>query len=126
MSTMKEVKTTIKIVKKYNKNIAITQCTSSYPCPPKISDIGVIPEYIRSFKIVTGLSDHTNGIYTSIGSVALGARIIEKHFTLNKKAIGPDHASSIEPHELKSLVEGCNVVFDARDKNKKSTVKKKK
>jgi len=119
MSTLKEVKTTIETIKKYNKNIAITQCTSSYPCPPKISDIGVIPEYIKMFKIVTGLSDHTNSIYTSIGSIALGSRIIEKHFTLNKKADGPDHASSIEPLELKSLVEGCNAVFDARNKIKK-------
>ena len=101
MSTMKEVKTTIKIVKKYNKNIAITQCTSSYPCPPKISDIGVIPEYIRSFKIVTGLSTILM-VSIIIGSVALGARIIEKHFTLNKKVIGPDQ---YPPHELKSLVE---------------------
>ena len=119
MSTLKEVKTTIETIKKYNKNVAITQCTSSYPCSPKISDIGVIPEYIKMFKIVTGLSDHTNSIYTSIGSIALGSRIIEKHFTLNKKADGPDHASSIEPLELKSLVEGCNAVFDARNKIKK-------
>ena len=119
MSTMKEVKKTIEIVKKFNRNIAITQCTSSYPCSPKISDIGVIPEYIKRFKIICGLSDHTNSIYTSIGSIALGARIIEKHFTLNKRAIGPDHASSIEPNELKSLVEGCNAVFDARNKYKK-------
>ena len=119
MSTLKEVKTTIETIKKFNKNVAITQCTSSYPCSPKISDIGVIPEYIKMFKIVTGLSDHTNSIYTSIGSIALGSRIIEKHFTLNKKADGPDHASSIEPLELKSLVEGCNAVFDARNKIKK-------
>ena len=64
MSTMKEVKKTIEMVK-FNRNIAITQCTSSYPCSPKISDIGVIPEYIKTFKIICGLSDHTNSIYTS-------------------------------------------------------------
>ena len=85
MSTFNEVERTINTVKKYNKNIAITQCTSSYPCNPKISDIGVIPEYIKKFKIIAGLSDHTNSIYTSIGSIAMNARIIEKHFTLNKK-----------------------------------------
>ena len=119
MSTFKEVENTIKIVKRFNKNIAITQCTSSYPCNPKISDIGVIPEYIKKFKLITGLSDHTNSIFTSIGSIALNARIIEKHFTLNKKSIGPDHASSIEPHELKDLVDGCNAVFLAKGNIKK-------
>lgn len=119
MSTLKEVENTIHIVKKYNKNIAITQCTSAYPCPPKISDIGVIPKYINKFKLITGLSDHTNSIYTSIGSIALGSRIIEKHFTLNKKSKGPDHASSIEPEELKDLVKGCNDVFFASGNNKK-------
>ena len=119
MSTMKEVSETINIVKKINPNIAIMQCTSVYPCPYEISNIGVIPEYIKKFKLITGLSDHTNSIYTSIGAVALGARIIEKHFTLNKKLKGPDHASSIEPQELKELVEGCNAVFEARGSNKK-------
>ena len=90
------------------------------PCNPKISDIGVIKTYIKKFKIITGLSDHTDSIYTSIGAVALGARIIEKHFTLNKKQIGPDHKSSLEPDELKKLVNGCNEVFYARSEKKNS------
>jgi sialic acid synthase SpsE len=118
MSTLKEIEYTISKVKKINKNIAITQCTSSYPCNPKISNIGVIPKFIKKFKLITGLSDHTSDIYTSIGAVALGARIIEKHFTLNKKSNGPDHASSLEPNELKSLVKGCNEVFFARGDKK--------
>ena len=119
MSTLKEVEYTFNHVKKINKNIALTQCTSSYPCDPKISDINVIKLYKEKFNVVTGLSDHTSSIYTSIGAVSLGARIIEKHFTLNKKAKGPDHASSLEPHELKNLVEGCNIVFDATQNNLK-------
>ena len=119
MSTLSEVSETIKIVKKYNKNIALTQCTSSYPCDPKISDIKVIQEYIKKFNLIAGLSDHTSSIYTSIGAIALGAKIIEKHFTLNKKSKGPDHASSLEPNELKDLVDGCNAVFYASKNNKK-------
>lgn len=119
MSNLKEIDTTIAKVKKINKNIALTQCTSSYPCDPKISDIGVIPKFIKRYKMITGLSDHTNSIYTSIGAVALGAKIIEKHFTLNKREKGPDHASSLEPHEMKQLVTGCNAVFDARGDQKK-------
>ncbi len=119
MSTFKEVKHTFNIVKKINKNIALTQCTSAYPCNPKISDISVIKEYINKLNVVAGLSDHTSTIYTSIAAIAYGARIIEKHFTLNKKAKGPDHASSLEPEELKRLVEGCNSVFYATRNSKK-------
>ncbi len=119
MSSLKEVKETFNQVYKINKKIALTQCTSIYPCPSKYSDIGVVKDYIKKFKIPVGLSDHTDSIYTSLGAVALGACIIEKHFTLNKKARGPDHASSIEPHELKQLVEGANAIFEARNEKKK-------
>lgn len=119
MSTLKEVEETYKNVIKINKKISLTQCTSIYPCPSEFSDIGVITQYIKKFKVPIGLSDHTNNIYTSLGAVALGARIIEKHFTLNKKAVGPDHASSIEPNELKELVDGSNIIFKARHGNKK-------
>jgi sialic acid synthase SpsE len=119
MSSLKEVKETFNQVYKINKKIALTQCTSIYPCPSKYSDIGVVKDYIKKFKIPVGLSDHTDSIYTSLGAVALGACIIEKHFTLNKKARGPDHASSIEPHELKQLVEGANAIFEARNEKKR-------
>ena len=118
MSTMNEVTETFNEVYKINKKIALTQCTSVYPCPSKYSDIGVIKEYIKKFKIPVGLSDHTNNIYTCLGAIALGACIIEKHFTLNKKAPGPDHASSIEPQELKQLVDGANAIFEARNHKK--------
>ena len=125
MSTLKEVSETINIVKKINSNIAIMQCTSVYPCPYEISNIGVITKYLDMFNLITGLSDHTNSIYTSIGAVALGARIIEKHFTLDKKMKGPDQASSIDPQELSDLVEGCNAVFYARSEEKKIHFKEK-
>ena len=125
MSSMKEVKETVNIVKKVNNNIAIMQCTSAYACPYNISDIGVISTYLNTFNLIIGLSDHTNSIYTSIGAVALGARIIEKHFTLDKKMKGPDHASSIEPHELENLVEGCNAVLMPGSKKKFIEQKKK-
>ena len=70
------------------------------------------------------MSDHTNTIYTSLGAIALGATVIEKHFTLNKKSKGPDHASSIEPSELKILTEGALAIFKAGGKSKKFTKKR--
>ena len=66
-----------------------------------------------------GHSDHTYGTEIPPLAIAAGASIIEKHFTLDKKANGPDHASSLEPHELKDLVEGCNAVFFASQNDKK-------
>jgi hypothetical protein len=118
MSEMNEIAYTINKVKKYNNNICITQCTSAYPCPPSISDIGVIKTFKNKFKLPVGLSDHTNNNYTSFGAIALGAVLIEKHFTLDKKMNGPDHASSINPEELKELVEGCNAIYSAKSERK--------
>ena len=126
MSNLNEISETIKIVKKYNKRIIITQCTSAYPCPPEISDIRVITQFKRKFNTPIGLSDHTNNNFTSFGAVALGACIIEKHFTLDKKLPGPDHASSININELSELVKGCNEIFLAtKNQNKKIHLKEK-
>jgi sialic acid synthase SpsE len=71
----------------------------------------VIPKYMDMFKVPVGLSDHSRGIYTALGAVALGACLIEKHFTLDKLQRGPDHASSLEPFELSELVKGAEAVF---------------
>ncbi len=125
MSTLEEVKYTFDQIYKINKKIVLTQCTSIYPCPYEYSDIGVITQYREKFSVPIGLSDHTNSIYTSLGAVALGACLIEKHFTLNKKSKGPDHASSIEPNELKELVDGSNAIFLARSSKKKIHEKEK-
>ena len=114
MSTISEISNTINDFKKYNKKIVITHCTSVYPCPYELSNIGVIPLLRKKYSLPVGLSDHTSTIYTSLGAVALGACLIEKHFTLNKKSKGPDHASSIEPSELKLLTEGALAIFKSK------------
>jgi len=88
-----------------NKNLCVLQCTASYPCDYDRLDLGVIDTYRNHFEdIVIGLSDHSNGI--SMGPVAylLGARVIEKHYTLNRASKGTDHAFSIEPVGLRKLV----------------------
>ena len=104
MSTLKEVKYTFDQVYKINKKIILTQCTSIYPCPYEYSDIGVITQYRDEFSVPIGLSDHTNSIYTSLGAVALGACLIEKHFTTDKNLPGPDHKASVLPDEFTLLV----------------------
>lgn len=118
MCTENEIKETIKNVKKFNKKIVITHCTSVYPCPYELTNIAYIKRLQKLFEFPIGLSDHTNTIYTSLAAVTLGAVIIEKHFTLNKRDVGPDHASSIEPHELKQLTEGSLAIHKSKGEKK--------
>lgn len=119
MSEFEEIEETVNILKKFNVPFAITHCTSIYPCPPERVNLRIITKLINKFDVPIGLSDHTNNIYSSFGAVAHGACIIEKHFTLDKRSSGPDHKSSIEPHELKELVKGCNYIHKSNGSIKK-------
>lgn len=86
-------------------NFAILQCTSGYPCVPEEMNLGVISTYRSQFPdVVVGLSDHQNGIAMALVGYVLGARIIEKHFTLNRANKGTDHKFSLEPTGLRKLV----------------------
>ena len=86
------------------KKISVLHCTSEYPAPSKDLNLNCIPLLANAFDINVGYSDHSLGIEASIAAVTLGAKIIEKHFTLDKNLIGPDHSASINPDELKRLV----------------------
>ena len=85
--------------------IILLKCTSTYPASPQNSNLNTIPHLMQMFDCIVGLSDHTMGIGTSVAAIALGARVIEKHFTLSRADGGVDSTFSLEPHELKSLVE---------------------
>jgi pseudaminic acid synthase len=84
--------------------LILLKCTSTYPATPENTNLNTLPHMRDMFKCHTGLSDHTMGIGASIASVALGARFIEKHFTLSRADGGVDSVFSLEPDELKSLV----------------------
>lgn len=86
------------------QDLILLKCTSTYPATPENTNLLTIPHLSAMFDCHVGLSDHTMGIGTAVASVALGARVIEKHFTLRRKDGGVDSAFSIEPEELKSLV----------------------
>jgi len=111
-----------------NDQIALLKCTSAYPALLEESNLRTIPNLADTFNTVVGLSDHTLGISAPIASVALGAKIIEKHFILDRKMGGPDAAFSMEPDEFRSMVEAVREVekalgtvnYDLTEKTKKS------
>jgi N,N'-diacetyllegionaminate synthase len=107
MSDLNEVGNAIKILENAGtarEKITILHCTSSYPAP--IEDINLMAMHSMrdAFKVTTGYSDHSAGIEVAIAAVALGAKVIEKHFTLDKSLPGPDHKASLDLAELKELV----------------------
>jgi N-acetylneuraminate synthase len=93
--------------------IALLHCTSAYPAPPADSNLCTIPLLADDFGVVAGLSDHTPGTAAAVAAVALGAGIIEKHFTLSRDDGGPDAAFSLEPGELAQLCEQCRTAWQA-------------
>ncbi len=98
------------------KELAILRCVSGYPAPAEDYNLRTIPDMIARFGLVTGLSDHTLDNTTAIASVALGASIIEKHFTLDRNAGGPDDSFSLEPAELATLCQGTQTAWSALGK----------
>lgn len=99
-----------------NDKIAILKCTSSYPAPLEEINLKTIPDMINKFSTVTGLSDHTLGSEVAIASVAMGAKIIEKHFILDRSIEGPDSDFSMEPDEFKEMVNSIRKVEKALGK----------
>jgi pseudaminic acid synthase len=91
-----------------NSDIALLKCTSSYPAPFSDANLVTIRDLASTFDVVSGLSDHTMGIELPIAAVALGAQIIEKHFTLSRKDGGVDSAFSLEPDEFKQMIRSCS------------------
>jgi len=98
------------------KELAILHCVSGYPAPAEDYNLFTIPDMIERFDLVTGLSDHTLDNTTAIASVALGASIIEKHFTLNRNGGGPDDSFSLEPVEMAALCKGAKTAWQALGK----------
>jgi len=96
-----------------NNDIVILKCTSGYPAPLEEVNLVTIPDIAKRFNVIAGLSDHTLGISVSVASVALGAKIIEKHFILDKALGGPDASFSLEPKEFTAMVTAVREVEKA-------------
>jgi len=115
MNSIQSIKPSVNIIKKAKIPLALLHCTNIYPTPARLVRLDCINQLKKSFpNQIIGISDHTKNNYSSLGAVALGARIIEKHFTDNKKKKGPDISCSMDPKELRELIDGSKVIFEAR------------
>jgi len=114
MATLGEVEEAVQAARRTGATqVALLKCTSAYPAPPEEMNLRTIPHLAEAFGVPVGLSDHTLGISVPVAAVALGACIVEKHFTLSRDIPGPDSAFSLEPHEFKAMVEAIRTVEKA-------------
>ncbi len=126
MNDIKSISLAVEILENNKINYALLHCTSLYPTPYEKVRLNAMIELKSNFpNAVIGLSDHSIGNYTSFAAVALGASIIEKHFTSNKKWSGPDVPISLNPAELKDLIKGTESIYKAL-KGKKEILKEEK
>jgi len=116
---LEEVDDAVTIFKDAGVDLILLHCTSSYPTPFDQVNLRVMETLEKKFSVPVGLSDHTPGIAVPIAAAALGAVVIEKHFTLDKNAEGPDHKASLEPDEVKSMVEGVRAAEAALGSSEK-------
>ena len=115
MNTIESIRPSVEIFRKARVPFALLHCTNIYPTPPELVRLGALKILQDAFPdAVIGLSDHTTSNYTCLGAVALGASILERHFTDRMDRLGPDISSSMNPNSLKSLIEGSKIIYEAR------------
>ncbi len=113
LSDWNEMDSAVACVRENGSQVAVLQCTTSYPCPPEKLGLNVISELRERYQCPVGLSDHSGGIYAGLAAVTLGAKIIEVHVTFSRECFGPDVIASITTAELKQLVEGARFIETA-------------
>jgi pseudaminic acid synthase len=112
MANLEEISEAVETAKENGcKDLVLLHCISGYPTPPEQSNLMVIPDLSEKFNVPVGLSDHSMGTSVAIASIALGACIIEKHFTLSRAEKGPDSYFSLEPKELKQLCQDTKIAW---------------
>lgn len=114
MASLSEIDEAVRTVRESGgSQMALLKCTSAYPASPEEMNLRTIPYLAQAFNVPTGLSDHTLGLETALAAVAIGASIVEKHFTLSREDPGPDSSFSTEPNEFKEMVNAIRTVEKA-------------
>ncbi len=119
MSTLEEVEKAINFLRAKNPRVALLHCVSKYPCPPEELHLKTIDFYKEKFDMPIGFSDHSIGIEPDLVAVAMGATILEKHFSMSRTLWGSDHKVSMTPQELSDLVNGVNKVLESAEEKQK-------
>ena len=118
MNDIPSIRRSVEVMKEHAVPFMLMHCVSIYPTPYDKMRLKSIVQLTTEFDVPVGLSDHSLGIYTCLGAVALGAVALEKHFTISRSWPGPDNPFSIEPHELRELVNGARAVWQALEGDK--------
>ena len=127
MANVEEIQEAIDSIRSQNNNdIILLHCNSLYPTPVNVVNLNAIKTMHNIFKLPIGFSDHTTGIHIPVAAVAKGAKVIEKHFTLDRKMKGPDHHFAVEPDELKQMVKNIRDVEKAAGTGVKKVTKEEK
>jgi len=104
MSGLEDIDVAMAEIRNYHDDVILLHCNSTYPCPEEQIGLPVMEALIERYEVPVGYSGHEKGIGPSVGAAALGACVVERHFTLDKTLKGTDHQASLEPHELASMV----------------------
>jgi sialic acid synthase len=120
MHSFEEIKNAVEFLRKYNDQIILLQATTLYPCPDELANIMTLKTFREKLDLLVGYSSHDKGVIIPAATVVLGACIIEKHFTLDRTMIGPDHAASAEPRGLELIVKYVHGVEKALGNGEKT------
>lgn len=119
MNTISSIEPSVEIFRENKNQFALLHCTNIYPTPPELVRLGGVQQLKNKFSdAIVGLSDHTTSNHTCFGAVALGASILERHFTDSMEREGPDIINSMDPIALRELIEGSEIIFKARGGSK--------
>ena len=113
MASLAEIDEAVRIIKESGNDLALLKCSSAYPAVPEKMNLRTIQHLQETFNVPVGLSDHSMGSVSAVTAVALGAKIIEKHFCLSRDFGGPDSSFSMEPDEFKQMVYDVNMAAKA-------------
>ena len=122
MSSLDEIDKAVELIRSHNDQLILLQCTSCYPTNDEDVNLSVIPSLRNRYNCPVGYSGHERGIAICTSAVALGACVIERHFTIDRTLKGPDHASSIEPIGMKDIVTRSKKIFNALGNPSKSVL----
>lgn len=110
MHSYDEIKNAVNYIRQFNPDIILLQATTLYPCPDELVNLRTLEAFRNDLNILVGYSSHDKGVILPAASVALGACVIEKHFTLDRTMIGPDHAASVEPRGMEMIVKYAHII----------------